>query len=545
VEKADGKYDIILGDEKAAAARGKKMTIDSTATRRLDPIIWKWLRALGIILGYTAVFSIAYAQAPLFTSNQNQYFLHGMAQAGVGDLRADWLANTLDPTPVFSLFVQWTIQTFHSYWIFYVAYAVLIGVYAWSLVAILDTIFPLGSAKRRWIVALGALVLIHSAAIRFGLSSVLGADWSYLLEDGLAGQRALGTVFQPSVFAAFLILSVALFLRKKPWAAALSAAVAATVHPTYLLGAAVLVAAYMASLWREDRSLRRPILLGLFSLAAVAPILIYAYGSFLQSDFTIAHQARVILVYARVPHHALISVWFGWPDAVKVTAIFFAIYLVRRGPLFWILGIPMAAGVALTLAQMISTSVLLALIFPWRISVYLFPIAVTVILAAGLTVVWPRLGASAVRILAGVSILLSALAMVAGVGRFAFDTAKLNAQPESALMRYVAAHPQPGAVYMVPPKMQNFRLATGAAIYVDKESIPYRDIDVIEWNRRLELASGIYKDLTCPALERMHRMEGITNVVVEQDNVPQLKGCDPLERIYADDAYVLYEIRGE
>ena len=60
----------------------------------------KPLKSVGGFLLVACVFSLAYGQAPLYYSNQNQYFLHGLAQAGVGHLHEDWLANTVDPTPV-------------------------------------------------------------------------------------------------------------------------------------------------------------------------------------------------------------------------------------------------------------------------------------------------------------------------------------------------------------------------------------------------------------------------------------------------------------
>jgi hypothetical protein len=489
------------------------------------------------------VFALAYAQAPLYTSNQNQYFLHGMAQAGVGDLRTDWLAGTVDPTPIFSALVRLTIGVFHSDWLFYVEYGLLLGVYAGSWLAILATMFPLGRDARRWSVAVAALVLLHSAAMRYGLSQIGGADWSYLLEDGLAGQRALGSVFQPSVFAVFLLLSVALFLHEKRWQGVLAAAFAATVHPTYLLGAAILTTAYMFTQWREDHALRRPVILGVFALATVAPILVYAYGSFLNSDFSIAHHARVLLVNDRIPHHALVSVWFGWPDAWKVMVIAAAIWVSRRSKLSPILWISTGAAAALTIAQILSGSVLLALIFPWRISVFVFPLAILVLLAAALSALWSRLDARVLRtlsIMAGVSVM-----MVVGIGivRFTLDLQKKASQPERALMNFVAAHPQPGAIYMIPLKMQDFRLATGAAVYVDKESIPYRDLDVLEWNRRLVLAHGFFDKLSCSAVEKFQQREGITHLVVETDNNPQVRVCPNLLRLYGDEEYVLYEIR--
>ena len=37
-----------------------------------------------ILLGTACIFAVAHTQAPLYFSNQNQYFLHGAAAAGKG-----------------------------------------------------------------------------------------------------------------------------------------------------------------------------------------------------------------------------------------------------------------------------------------------------------------------------------------------------------------------------------------------------------------------------------------------------------------------------
>ncbi|MDQ4071570.1 MAG: hypothetical protein M3088_01670, partial [Actinomycetota bacterium] len=45
-------------------------------------------------------FAVAYGQSPLYTGNQHTYLLHGLSQAGVGWLEADWQARTADPAPI-------------------------------------------------------------------------------------------------------------------------------------------------------------------------------------------------------------------------------------------------------------------------------------------------------------------------------------------------------------------------------------------------------------------------------------------------------------
>src|SRR4051812_14856219 len=92
-------------------------------------------RAAASFLGWTLIFSLAYCQAPLYYSNQNQYFLHGLADGGFGYLDRDWLARTADSTPLFSLLVNATYRLLRPE-AFYVYYALLQGTYFASLVGL-------------------------------------------------------------------------------------------------------------------------------------------------------------------------------------------------------------------------------------------------------------------------------------------------------------------------------------------------------------------------------------------------------------------------
>jgi hypothetical protein len=84
-------------------------------------------------LAWSGIFAVIYSQSPLYSANQNTYFLHGLAQAGLGHLKNDWLANTLDSLPVFTALVYWTYSIFRSGFPFYIYYALQMGVYFFSL----------------------------------------------------------------------------------------------------------------------------------------------------------------------------------------------------------------------------------------------------------------------------------------------------------------------------------------------------------------------------------------------------------------------------
>src|SRR5947209_17367904 len=124
------------------------------------------VRVAALFLLGAALFTIAYGEAPLYYSNQNQYFLHGLARAGEGLLREDWLANTLDPTPVFSGLVAFTVRFLHP-WAFYVYHVLLLGAYAAAMLGLFWSLAGETVAARRWPVFLALLVVVHAALTRW------------------------------------------------------------------------------------------------------------------------------------------------------------------------------------------------------------------------------------------------------------------------------------------------------------------------------------------------------------------------------------------
>jgi hypothetical protein len=514
----------------------------------------------------TALFALIYTQAPLYTSNQNQYFLQGLARGGLGHLSEDWLANTPDSMPVFSALVKWTYSLTHLEALFYGYYALLMGIYLFSALGIVNLVFPLRDSQQsiwngRSLVYLALFLLVHSAAWRFFLSRTLGDNWTYVLEDGVADQRLLGTVLEPSVFGVFLVLSIYLFLKNRPYWAVLCAALAASFHPTYLLGAAALTAAYalvrLLDLMPQMREaagstrlrlgpLFNAIVPGVVALLAVLPILVYVYLNFASSPPALAAQAREILVNYRIPHHAIPAMWFDATAMVKICLVVFALYLVRKTRLFWVLGVPFITAVALTIVQVLSGSTMLALLFPWRISVFLVPLSTALVLAwlVNLTKRWSEPDASYLRrtwvrrgaLVASVSLIL--VLAVIGAIRLKLDFERQPQAEDRPLFAYVASHLASGQLYLIPIKMQDFRLASGAPAYVDFKAHPYQDADVLEWYRRVQLSNRFYKQADCDLLSELVVQEGITHVVLPAGQTV----CPELRLVYQEDAYSLFAV---
>lgn len=340
----------------------------------------------------TLVFAISFRQWPLYSSNQNTYFIHGLANAGVGQLNLDWLAQTTDPFPVFSALVSITVSVFGEN-AFYLYQIVIQGIFAYSILGIGSYVFKFDSFGIKYLSYFALLAALYSGLLG-GFLSVLPILWRFAyavypngpLTMGVAGQYILGPIFQPSVFGVFILLSIYAFLRDKPFVAIVCLAIAATFHSTYLLSAAVLTCTYMAVIVVKDKDYRKALMLGTTALVLVIPLLIYNYLNFKPTTASIFAQAQSILVDYRIPHHAIVTNWFSKSTLFQIIVVALSIYLVRRTKILPVLSGPFLAAMILTAAQLLTGNKTLALLFPWRISVFLVPIASAIIFASIISV---------------------------------------------------------------------------------------------------------------------------------------------------------------
>ncbi len=304
-----------------------------------------------------------------------------------------------------------------------------------------------------------------------------------------------------------------------------------------------------------------------------------------------AKAAAHILVDIRIPHHARPDLWLDEYAILQMVWVVMALCLVRR-PLFAVLGVAFLLGLVLTLVQYSTdhgalalllpsggrggmpqlrsstAAATLALLFPWRVSTVLVPVATTVILSR--LIAWPPLwldGRGARAVSFGIIAGLVTGGIWITLGGHAFRTA----DDELAVMEFVRRTKAPGDVYLVPVRdpqlaktvrgarstdfkplperrsdkqvipvdFQRFRLTTGAPIYVDFKAIPYNEVG--EWYGRLRWAESVQELFRLGRQEAPAELEllGITHVVLPAS----VKWRGPgLERIYRDPAYQVYRV---
>jgi hypothetical protein len=511
-----------------------------------------------------AAFALAHTQSPLYYSNQNQYLLHGLAAGGYGHLKDDWLANTRDPTPLFSRLVELGYRTLGE-WSFQPAYFLLLMGYflsvrwlARALPGVPDTL----TFRLAWAALFTAA---HAAILRVASVGLTGVDYPWYFQAGLASQYLLGPGLQPSAFGVLLVTGVAAFAHGRPLLAAALFAGATVFHSTYLLPAGLFTLVVVNRLGRERR-FRTALAAGGVALLIVAPVVAYILTNFAPTTPKVFGDAQQLLADVRIPHHAVVSRWFDAVAAAQLVWVAVGIALVRRTPLFPLLAVPAAGGLALTVVQLATGNDTLALLFPWRVSVVLVPVA-TAVVAVKLAAKLPptRVGAWVAGVGLAALTVGGVVVMAAGLGYRTAD--------EDALYSFVRENARPGDVYLlpvsfpavgagrgavsntfappprprpgsnqIPADLQAFRLRTGAPIYVDFKSVPYADAEVLEWYGRMAQVQDWYRRGNWDAfgVREQFREKGITHVVAVRGQEPPARF---LELIHADAAYAVYRVR--
>lgn len=461
-----------------------------------------WFPRLSLVAASLAL-GVAYTVRPLFESNQNHKFLIGLARAGYGSLSRDWLVETADPIPAFSAIVEATYAVFGP-WFYYLDFLLLLIPYLAGLLAIFEVLGGGRSTASLRLVFVTAMVGLHSALLGDVMSHVFQVDLRDLLVDGVAMQTLLDHYFQPSCFGVFLLLSVARMAQGKPRQSVLFAAIPPGLHFTYLPTAAVLLVTYLSLLAWDDRGVTRRVgTLAMLFGAITLPTIVYTALTFGPSEPETFRQAQHILAATRIPHHCDATLWFDGMAVARLSWIVFGLLLAWGTRLFTIMAVSLAVSVSLTVVQVATGSEPLALLFPWRASTLLVPLATAVVVGRAVWMLFdtvadlnPRARSSLRLVLV---ILITQCALYGAISTW--DRVDHGEPVEFREMTaFVRDHRTPQQTFVIPIErgpgvMEKFRIATGVPVYVDFKSHPYKDSEVLEWSRRISLCESIYRDL--------------------------------------------------
>lgn len=494
---------------------------------------------------WTLIFAVVYGLEPLFSSNQNQYLLYGLAKAGEGLLAGDWMANTTDPVPLFSGITYLTARFAHPL-LFYGYFIFLAGIYFYSVSGIARTLFP---AKAYWTsqVFSAALLLMHSSWVGNWLFRLTGKEFLDLFSNGVARQYALDGYFQPSLFGVLMLLAVYQFLREKPYHAVALLAICASFHSGSLFSAGSLTLAFMLTIYLRERSLAAALKPGVIALILVLPILVYVLINFNPFGGELLAEARRIHTEFRTPHHMIISRLGTETFYFRLAIVATALFLLRKTALFPIWATITAIAVSASIVQVLSGSSGLGMLYPWRLSVVLVPVSSAIILAWWIEALAAWLPGKIQQANSLWRYGAAGIVLILILGGFLHTRGHFNwyeQRDHTALMRFAETHRQSGNVYLVPGldllAFDNFRLESGVPIVVDFKSVPYKDIDTIEWYKRIQDVKQFYDadTINCELLRKFQDEYKLTHVVLPAGHTAI--NCPALSPVYSDEHYLIY-----
>jgi hypothetical protein len=498
------------------------------------------IRVLIFVVLIPLLFIVSARFYGLYNSNQNSSFAYGLYFSGEEFLDRDWYSHTQPNHLLFSYLVSGLNRLgilSAGAQLIELSLALCLVLALWGQVyCVARDMAPENSAPG-WrfdpllasATIFGVMVLAWSWRDRLetALQSLgiecFSVDTILNFKDGLAGQYIFAGYLQPSEFG-ILILAAIVLVQWERWRIAIFLlGLAAAMHSSYLLHAGVLVAISLGWLLRHgQRSLVMPgaVVFGLLT----APFFLYGL-TFMLSQPDSAEAAR-ILAQERIPHHALPEVWFWDDDAVLGCLMMGAaaglLLLKNRGILRWIFAISVAYTAAGILLVCMTDSNQLALMFPWRASVYLSPLS-SVILLSYLGV-WMLKAAA--RLDTRAWIIAEGLVLIALTIGFAAHAASGIQFPEpekpteeAAVARQVHAITGVDDIVVMPPTWGRFRLLAMRSIYVDEKSPPFLPREVLEWWRRLNAVREFYDQAVIRRgdLEQMCATAGASYVVVPRD----------------------------
>lgn len=495
----------------------------------------------------TFVFNISYLQTYIYRFNQHTKFLHGLAKAGFGFLKNDWLANTIDPLPVFSYLIFFTYRFLHEYF-FYFYYFLILGIFICYLLSISFDLFKIKKLELTGLIISVLVIFLHSNFFHdftkkhFGFSIT-----NIILKDGVAGQYLLGNVFQPCVFGVFILLSIYLFLNKKVFLSIIFLLIPSYFHTAYLYSSGILTLSYLLIIYIEEKNLKKIIYYGSSAFILILPILIHNYIYLNSTSGELNKTAMNIIVNIRNPHHMVTMAWIDVTTFIKMFIIIFAIFIIRKSRIFFIIALPFLITLFLTILQIFIKNDFIGFLTPWRISAWLVPISTTIIISFIISRIFyfytNRLNLIN-NFLKYISLLIILIPFVYGLNILIEKTDDYLNEDHGKMLNYVKDNKSSEDIYLVPLEMEGFRLDTGTPVFVTYRSHPYKDIEVMEWYNRIKKAEEFYKSDDINKYKILNELKDekkVTHVLLQKDF--SNNNYNNIIKLYNDEEYIIYKIK--
>lgn len=484
-----------------------------------------------LLISIALIFIFTRNYIPLYNITQNEYYAHAFANAHEDLLQNDWFVHTQLKHIVFSWMVEGLFRLNIVQQGTHIIQVILEAIFYISSFYIVQSIFVVIKKRNKKfepfdvnllsLVSVLILLIIHNSFVLVGLANRFNAfitDAHLLWREfsnfsGFAVQVMNGGYLQPSEFGILFLPAIALALRSRWRIATVLLAIVVNFHFSYSIHCGVFLLAFIAFLAYEKRWRLIVEISFIFGLL-VLPITLYAV-SFLgdpQSSF-----AAEIFAVEMFPFHSLPSVFWSRPQQMnnlKMATIIVGMLLCWRFELYRLLGVLLSGFILVTVSLIyvfLSSNYSVAILFPWRASVFLVPLATIIIIAF---IVW------GIRLLLNDSLLnqrsfkvlltIGLVAIVVAEGFMFMRWTIIGVDNTNGAIRPQVIYnglrdaTEPDDIILIPTVYDDdgflpsrfwsgARLGMQRAIYVDSFSFPMLGKDVAEFWDRLQFVESFYQ----------------------------------------------------
>jgi hypothetical protein len=480
-----------------------------------------------LFIGLASLFN---ALGQPFQGNQNQYLYFATAKSELE--KSDPLYNTTDIYPVFTILSKALIEAFGLNGL---RLGALIGTYI-ALLSV-NRISRLLCAETKSNVPYIVVFLVSFTMLpsyfwekNSGTLELLVTEGSIFF--GLGGHYLVSkpAYFQPNLFGVFLLLSFSFFLQgfmqrenqKKCFLQAIVfLSVAVITHPIYLVTYFICLLPLVCFELINGKNLARLFLLLKLSLVPIACSFVLNFKLYLSSfnslwtpDVSQSESLRRF-AFERIGHHTDI---FQWPktDIFIVVIILLGFYLTKKqlGTSLLFYWSSFLIFFSLVTAFLVHIFLLapLGLLFPWRVTVLLFPIASTVILTFLVKRFRFKITQTKIRLSFGIMALSGVMMLLGNAKMLEFEDGAVSLIKQT----------RPIGLGLIPIDQENVRLNAKVPVYVDWKAAPYLGRDLELWWQRIDQIEGIamHPQRVCEFLDRV----GINWILLEETS--SLAACE-------------------
>jgi hypothetical protein len=180
----------------------------------------------------------------------------------------------------------------------------------------------------------------------------------------------------------------------------------------------------------------------------------------------------------------------------------------------------------------------LALVFPWRTSVFISPISSTIILSFFLNLI--NLDKTKLRIISFFLIILTSTTFY--VKSHHIKNLNLKFKKDINLVKEIKKNFNSVERLLIPTDLDFIRMNSGLPIFIDWKHHAFRYDQLIEWQLRVDLVNKFYSSKTADKqltnLKKIHEIENISHILIKKDKLKI--NCDDL---IDNDVYMLVSIK--